>query len=116
MNLFFPEGRIDIALSAYKDNLINEALNKVMSLLVNESIRLKENVKILEVGAGVGGTTILVITNLVHHDITYYFTDVSKFFLNNARKNFENYDFMEYKLFDINMNFEEQGFSKIRMI
>lgn len=110
LNLFFPEGRIDIALSAYKDNLINEALNKVMSLLVNESIRLEENVKILEVGAGVGGTTIPVITNLVHHDITYYFTDVSKFFLNNARKNFENYDFMEYKLFDINMNFEEQGF------
>ena len=61
-------------------------------------------------GAGVGGTTIPVITNLVHHDITYCFTDISKFFLNNARKNFEDYDFMEYKLFDINMNFEEQGF------
>lgn len=110
LNLFFPEGGTDVALSAYKDNLINEALNKVISFLVNESIQLKKKVKILEVGAGVGGTTIPVITNLVHHDITYCFTDISKFFLNNARKNFEDYDFMEYKLFDINMNFEEQGF------
>lgn len=108
--MFFPEGGTDVALSAYKDNLINEALNKVISFLVNESIQLKKKVKILEVGAGVGGTTIPVITNLVHHDITYCFTDISKFFLNNARKNFADYDFMEYKLFDINMNFEEQGF------
>lgn len=46
--------------------------------------------RILEVGAGVGGTTIDVITKLKDSKVEYYFTDVSEFFFNNAKKYFMN--------------------------
>lgn len=108
LNLFFPEGKTDVALSAYKDNMINEKLNEVVSTIVNERNR-DAKVEILEIGAGVGGTTIPVVSNLENYDLSYWFTDVSNFFLNNAREKFEKYDFMNYQLFDINKNCEEQG-------
>jgi len=110
LNLFFPKGKTDVALAAYRDNIVNQKLNKIVSFIVNEQISGKKQVEILEIGGGVGGTAIPVIDNLAHHDIKYCFTDVSNFFLNHARENFVAYDFMDYKLFDINKDYCSQGF------
>ena len=45
-------------------------------------------IRILEVGAGVGGTSVDVIPSLDGTGAEYYFTDLSAFFLNNARENY----------------------------
>ena len=71
--------------------------------------RLHRTIEILEIGAGVGGTTKAVIPALKEFDVRYHFTDVSKFFLNKAKETYGAYDFMSYGIYDINQPFEEQG-------
>ena len=45
-----------------------------------------------------------------HEGVEYHFTDLSTFFLNNAKLNFKDYDFLKYGIFDINKDFSEQGY------
>ena len=64
--------------------------------------------RILEVGAGVGGTSVDVIPALEGSGAEYNFTDLSTFFLNSAKEKFEKYDWVKYGIFDINMNVADQ--------
>lgn len=114
LNLLFPKGDLKPALASYHDNKINRINNRFIAneihYLCNE--KMKNNNKpfrILEVGAGVGGTTIDVITKLKDSKVEYYFTDVSEFFFNNAKNIFHEYDWIKYKIFDINEDFYKQG-------
>lgn len=110
LNLLFPKGDVEVAMAAYHDNMINS----IMNALVKEEVRFlvsnkSENpIKILEVGAGVGGTSVDVIPMLDSMGAEYYFTDISTFFLNNAKEKFENYDWIKYEVFDINKDIMEQ--------
>lgn len=114
LDLFFPEGKTDIAEAAYQDNLVNNALNQAtktaMVEIINEkSQRLNRKVHILEIGAGVGGTTSTILPALKERNITYTFTDVSNFFINEAKERYKDYDFMQYGLYDINKDFAAQA-------
>lgn len=116
LELFFPKGDNTIAMAAYHDNLISSSLNKVMIGAVHSVIRqagdkLGRPVRILEIGAGVGGASLDVIPSLKGMNAEYVFTDVSNYFLNAAQKNFADCDFVEYALFDINKPYWEQGVS-----
>ncbi len=108
LSLFFPEGSTDVAVSAYNDNMINRSLNYVVADLINNCSR--KGTAILEIGAGVGGTTTTVLENLKEKNISYCFTDVSKFFINEAKIRYSGYDFIRYNILDINKDYEMQGF------
>ena len=114
LNLLFPKGDLKPALASYHDNKINRINNGFIAneihYLYNEKIKNSDKpFRILEVGAGVGGTTIDVITKLKDSKVEYYFTDVSEFFFNNAKNIFHEYDWIKYKIFDINEDFYKQG-------
>lgn len=109
LSLFFPEGNTDVAVCAYRENMINRKLNDAAAELIHTCC--KSGASILEIGAGVGGTTTAVLESLKHKKISYCFTDVSQFFINKAKTSYAEYNFMEYKLLDINKNYEAQGFS-----
>ncbi|THF65005.1 SDR family NAD(P)-dependent oxidoreductase [Pseudothauera nasutitermitis] len=64
--------------------------------------RADGGLRVLEVGAGTGATTGAVLGALEGQLLAYHFTDVSTFFLDEARKRFAGRDGMEYGLFDIN--------------
>lgn len=110
LNLLFPQGEMDVAMAAYHDNIINTIMN---GLAKAEIAYLAENnpsgaARILEVGAGVGGTSVDVIPALEGTGAEYNFTDLSTFFLNSAKEKFEKYDWVKYGIFDINMNVADQ--------
>lgn len=115
LDLFFPQGTPDIAIAAYHDNMVSQCLNKVMISSIQcmlDAYRKKygkQEFRILEVGAGVGGASIDLIPALEGKGVKYIFSDISQYFLNMARKRFESYDFVEYQLFDINKPFWAQG-------
>lgn len=115
LDLFFPKGDFTIAKAAYHDNLLSSSLNQVMigaiRHILNEVERKgrKEPLHILEIGAGVGGASLDIIPALEGCNVTYLFSDVSQYFLNAARENFGNYDFVNYGLYDINQPYWEQG-------
>ncbi|KAH7115402.1 hypothetical protein B0J13DRAFT_654214, partial [Dactylonectria estremocensis] len=75
----------------------------------------KAKLRILEVGAGTGGTTELILRDLMHEGglprySSYTFTDVSAGFFPQAKERFTYAPNMEYKVFDISQDPLEQDF------
>ena len=87
MNLLFPEGRTDIAEKIYGGTAINRFLNRSIAGIVS-ALSEERPLHILEVGGGVGATTIEVLKRLEKKKFDYMFSDVSMFFLNNIKRKF----------------------------
>jgi len=66
--------------------------------------------RILEVGAGVGGTTKPLLEVLAGSRAEYVFTDVSRLFLAKAAKKFADYPYLDRQLLDLEKELEPQGF------
>lgn len=117
LDIFFPQGDFTIAKAAYHDNLLSSSLNKVIIGAIHRlHDELNKNgveriIHILEIGAGVGGASLDVIPALDGYNVSYMFSDVSQYFLNAAKYNFGQYDFVTYGLLDINKPFLKQGVS-----
>ncbi|KAI9657994.1 MAG: Type I Iterative PKS [Bathelium mastoideum] len=77
----------------------------------------KPNLKVLEVGAGTGGLTSVVLPHLQsqypYEDRRYFsytYTDISPGFFGPAKERFKDYDSIEYKVLDVTKDPVEQGF------
>ncbi|WP_394842103.1 SDR family NAD(P)-dependent oxidoreductase [Pendulispora brunnea] len=68
--------------------------------------------RILEIGAGTGGTTTLLLPELSPACTQYVFTDVSEAFLTRAGMRFSEYDFVDYRLLDLERDPMAQGFAE----
>ena len=103
-----------------QDGVLTELYNED-SFGYGDFVRLLSNsrpsLRILEVGAGTGGTTELILRDLVSEAglpaySVYTFTDVSAGFFGKAKERFSYAHNMEYKVFDISKSPFEQGFDK----
>lgn len=111
-NLLFPEGRLQTAAAAYRSNLISRYNNEVVVEVVRRIVTAHEGqgpVRLLEIGAGVGGTSAVLIPALKDLHVDYHFTDLSHFFLNEAQEAFSEYPWVRYGLFDLNEDHRSQG-------
>lgn len=77
----------------------------------------RPNLRILEVGAGTGGTTELILRDLATEDAfpaysSYMFTDISAGFFPQAKERFAYASNMDFKVFDITKDPFEQGFKE----
>jgi pyochelin synthetase len=112
VQLLFPEGRVDIGESLYNVTLFNRWANTILAAEVAAIAgTTAKPLRVLEVGAGVGGTSMEVIPALAEFDVEYTFTDLSQFFLNKARETFGHYPWVGYATLNINEDFRAQGFA-----
>lgn len=114
LQLLFPEGTVDTATAAYRDNLVSRYTNHVLTCGITAragQATAQRALRVLEIGSGVGGTSVGLITALAAYPVHYTFTDVSHFFLARARNLFAEHDFIDYRIFDINRPPAEQGFA-----
>lgn len=101
-----PEGR-DLVSGLYGDWPLNRLFYKQMEdflgRLVSKLDISKSPLKILEMGAGTGGTTKWIIPLLARLNVSveYTFTDLAPSFVAAARKNFKSYPFMRFRTHDI---------------
>jgi len=110
--LLFPEGRVDIGESLYNVTLFNRWANAILAAAITTIARTAAKpCRVLEVGAGVGGTSMDVIPALAEFDVEYVFTDLSQFFINKARNAFGGFPWVRYATLDIDADFRAQGFS-----
>ncbi|KAF2138887.1 uncharacterized protein K452DRAFT_276732 [Aplosporella prunicola CBS 121167] len=101
-----------------------EKLRKIYDLVVefwdfNDFLGLlshnKPNLRILEIGAGTGATTALILDGLVsafgeRMFYSYTYTDISAGFFVKAKERFRNVQGMEYSVLDIGQDPAEQGY------
>ncbi|CNC12218.1 pyochelin synthetase [Yersinia similis] len=112
LNLLFPDGRLDVATQAYQNNLISQFMNRLLLNAAEQKVKNQAQgraLKVLEIGAGVGGTSNVLIPLLAEGVTEYTFTDISPFFLNEAQKRYQHYNFIHYQLFDFNQSPIQQG-------
>lgn len=111
-------GKVETLDLLMEDDVLTEIYNAV-SFGFGNFVRMlsitKPNLRILEVGAGTGGTTELILRDLVGSGgnpsySIYTFTDISAGFFPQARERFFYAPNMDYKVFDISRNPFEQGF------
>ncbi|CAM5423545.1 D-alanine--D-alanyl carrier protein ligase [Streptomyces glaucescens] len=109
-DLLFPEGGLETAAAAYRDNLISRYNNAAVVEIVRRAARgLPGPLRLLEIGAGVGGTSAALIPELRDLTVDYRFTDVSHFFLNEAQEAYADCPWVRFGLFDLNEDYRAQG-------
>ncbi|MFI5793622.1 amino acid adenylation domain-containing protein [Streptomyces sp. NPDC051677] len=111
-DLLFPEGRLDTAAAAYRANLISRYNNAAVVGAVRHIAQAHRGpgpLRVLELGAGVGGTSAELIPALADLPVDYHFTDLSPFFLNAAQEAFAAHPWVRYGLFDLNEDYRPQG-------
>jgi SAM-dependent methyltransferase len=106
--LLFADGETGTADGAYRDNPVNRYVNAAAAHLIGAHAS-DRTIRVLEVGAGVGGTTPDVLAALAGRQMDYLFTDLSRFFLVDAEKRFAGTDGLRFGIFDINGDLAGQG-------
>ncbi|GHD88930.1 non-ribosomal peptide synthetase [Streptomyces naganishii] len=112
LRMLFPEGDLSIHEAAYMEGFLSRYLNRLATSTVLGVARRNTSgrpLRVLEVGAGVGGTSVDTIPALDGENVRYTFSDVSQFFLNKAGERFAEYSWVDYALFDFNEPYREQG-------
>nr|WP_277991503.1 SDR family NAD(P)-dependent oxidoreductase [Corallococcus macrosporus] len=118
-DLLFPQSSMRLMGPMYKGNPVADYFNALVADSLRQYVaeRLAQlpdggKIRILEVGAGTGGTTDLALKALSPYAdrIVYTYTDVSRSFVQYGRENFR-YGFMEYSVLDIEKDVVPQGYT-----
>lgn len=113
LQLLFPDGSFAEARSLYVESPFARTYNGAIAYAIREAVaRLPAGAKlrILEIGAGTGGTTTYVLPELAADSVEYTFTDLSPMFLERAKEQFAAFSFVKYALLDIERDPAAQGF------
>ena len=114
VDLLFPGGSIDDLERLYTKAPFTHAYNDLISTAVERianAVPRNTPIRIVEVGAGTGGTASWVLPKLAGREVEYVFTDLSPLFLARAEEKFSDYPFASYRLLDIGADLAEQGFA-----
>lgn len=113
LQLLFPQGNAAIVSRLYEASPVAVAMNSLVQQAVRlalENLPDSQGVKILEIGAGTGGTTTYLLPILNPEQTQYTFTDLGVVFTTQAAKKFADYSFVNYQTLDIEINPNLQGF------
>lgn len=112
-DVMFPNSSMDLVEDIYKGNEGIDYFNILVANSVYDFIQKRSgHVNILEIGAGTGGTSAIVLEKIagIASDVTYTYTDISKAFIQHGKREYgSKYDFMEFTTVDIEKDVIEQG-------
>jgi len=107
----FPDGGYETVDFLYHTWAVPRYYNGIVRALVESAANQGKKLRILEVGAGTGGTTGAVLPALPAERTVYHFTDVSDFFLGKAEERFAAYPFVRYGILNIENDPQAQGYA-----
>ncbi|HEX2925509.1 MAG TPA: SDR family NAD(P)-dependent oxidoreductase, partial [Ruminiclostridium sp.] len=117
--VIFPDSSMELVEGIYRDNPMADELNKLVAQAVrlfvtscSPLLKEKRPLTILEIGAGTGGTSKLVLEALKETgiEVRYIYTDISQSFILYGNKTFgSQYRFVDFKVLDIEKNIIDQG-------
>ena len=96
VQLLFPQGDLSTATQLYQDSpgakMMNTLVQETLSVAL-ETLPQGKKVRILEIGAGTGGTTAYLLPYLDSAQTDYCFSDISPIFSEKAKQKFSDYSF-----------------------
>jgi acyl transferase domain-containing protein/SAM-dependent methyltransferase len=108
----FPSGSFTTAEFLYQKwalpRYFNAILQGALEGIAQATARDGRSLRVLEIGAGTGGTTASALAALAGTQAEYWFTDLSDLFLARAEWKFNNYPFVHYRKFDLDRDPVEQ--------
>ncbi|UCH94144.1 MAG: SDR family NAD(P)-dependent oxidoreductase [Candidatus Aminicenantes bacterium] len=119
MEVMFPRGSLHLVENVYKGNEMSDLFNQLTARVVQAYINLRlqknpaDRIRVLEVGAGTGGTSASVLKALQEYkeNIHYIYSDLSKKFVQHGEQTFAHlYPFMAFQVLDIEKDPEQQHF------
>jgi acyl transferase domain-containing protein/acyl carrier protein/SAM-dependent methyltransferase len=118
-DVLFPQGSMRLVEGLYRQNHVADAFNRwVADTVIAEIEASQRPIRILEIGAGTGGTTSMVLqrlheTGLQASVADYCFTDVSSAFLRPGRDRFgASHPFLQFHVLDIEAPLAAQGLAE----
>jgi len=107
LETLFPGGSFDIARDLYSDWSLARYFNAILRCAFKEATA-GGPVHVLEIGAGTGGTTEALLKTFPQYS-SYLFTDLSDFFLDKARQQYQSFPGFCTAILDIEESPELQG-------
>jgi acyl transferase domain-containing protein/SAM-dependent methyltransferase len=114
LDTLFPEGSPELAEWLYGDFSLSKYISGIAASAVAAMAGARQPaapLRILEIGAGTGGTTNAVLRSLPQRRFDYWFTDVSEFFFPRAEERFARFSSFRCGLLDIEKSPRGQGFA-----
>ena len=115
LSLLFAGGSLDAADELYRRSppaLVANGLARDAVRCFVEACQAPGRIQVLEIGAGTGGTSAFVLPELPADRTDYFYTDLSPLFLARAQERVTpTYQFVQYRVLDIEANPEGQGFA-----
>ena len=108
--VMFPDASFELVKGIYKDNATADFYNRILVNNVLEQVSIQiarfpgKPLKILEIGAGTGGTSALLLNALQRFgdSISYLYTDISAGFIQYGRRTYgPHYPFASFEVLDI---------------
>jgi len=109
----FPNGDMSTARALYRDTPEAQTYNRLVAAAIREYAErhgTERPLRILEVGAGSGGTTAWVLPELEGFNVHYTFTDIGGALVSRAKTEFSDYRNIAFSTFDLEQDPQEQGF------
>jgi len=113
LETLFPGGSSHIAESIYQHWPLSRYFNNITAAVIESFVKNSphdSHVRLLEVGAGTGGTTSAVLPVLQANRTLYLYTDISEVFFSQAKRKFKAYPFVSYGSLDIEQSPHDQGY------
>ena len=111
--LFDGRGAADLE-AVYRDAPAARAFNTLIADTVAKAVAdapRGRRIRILEIGAGTGGTTSAILPRLDAARVDYVYTDISPAFFVKASEKFSGYPFVDFQALDISKDPAGQGFA-----
>ena len=114
LETLFPGGSSELAENLYEHSATMRYVNGIAAAAcqtLGASVPAGRSLRMLEVGAGTGGTSASLLPVLPPERTRYVFTDLSELFLDRARERFAAFRFVDYRLFNMEADPAAQGFA-----
>lgn len=112
--LLFPGGSFETAEYFYEHSPAARYFNGIAGAILGSAAKQlphEPQLRILEIGAGVGGAASVLLPVLPSSRTIYCYSDCSNLFLAKAKQKFKAYPFVRYGLLNIERNPLEQGYA-----
>lgn len=114
IDLLFPAAELGTMADLYEVSASFSPANRIaleIVRLATSKLPADRPLRVIEIGAGTGGTTKYLLPALPADRVQYTFTDVGSLFVNSAQARFRDCDFIDFRELDIEREPAAQGFT-----